>query len=729
MLNFNLNVTEQIAVLVLQLGIIIFAAKFCGSLAKKCKIPSVLGELVAGIIIGPYLLGRIPLPFLFHLDHGLFGFAKEFVLNTDTLAFSAKNVTFQMYHSSLYAFATIGSVILLFMSGLETDLKMFFRYSLVGTIVGLGGVVFSFVFGDLVGVFLLGKSFMSPCSLFLGILCTATSVGITARILSEQKKVDSPEGVTILAAAVIDDVLGIICLAVVMGIVMTPTSGGTNWVHIGLISLKCIVFWLVATALGLFLAKYIAKFLKIFKSPIVFGTLSLGLAMLVSGIFEANGLSMIIGAYVMGLSLSKTDVAFGIQSSLEPIYNFFVPVFFVVMGMLVDINVFTQWDVLKIGIIYSVLAILAKIIGCALPALFLNFNLIGSLRIGTGMVPRGEVALIIAGIGMTTMCKGVPILDEKLFGVAIIMTLATTLLAPPLLSFALSFPGIGVKKETKDVSLVHTSYHMPSELIRDFFISYIGETLSKEGYLFTHLDKENSVMQIRKDDLSFALNVNENTLEFESNKDEVFFIKNLMYEISIPLGYNLEKLQELTKSEDLCKSMFSSQDGFMNENSKQIRSMVAKCIRKDCIIMDLKADDISGVIRELIDLLNSKHLLTDEKTALIDVLERENSASTCFQNGIALPHARTEGVDHPVAAVGISKQGYVSDSLDGKPSKIFVMILSPKNADGPHIEFLSAVGVAVSQPGAVEAILQATSPDEVLNLLCIKKQSEKSKKA
>ena len=454
MLNFHLSVVQQISVLALQIGVIIFAARFCGEFAKKIKCPSVLGELVAGIIIGPYLLGGISIP-LHGLEHGLFGFLPNVEIVGETIkgAATITNVAFPAYHSSLYAIATIGSILLLFMSGLETDLRMFFRYSLVGTLVGVGGVVFSFVAGACVGKFMLGLDWMHPCSLFLGILCTATSVGITARILSEKKKIDTPEGVTTMAAAVIDDVLGIICLAVVLGIVAAPAAGanaGTDWGRIGIISAKCVGFWLGATALGLLLAGHIAKFLKVFKSSTVFSCLAFGFALLLAGIFEQQGLAMIVGAYVMGLALSKTDISFALQRSLHPLYNFLVPVFFVVMGMLVDIRVFANPTVLKIGAIYSILAVLAKVIGCAIPALFMNFNMLGAVRIGTGMIPRGEVALIIAGIGMTTMYQGKPILDSNLFGVAIIMTLITTLFAPPLLSLVLSINKKGVRKESKD---------------------------------------------------------------------------------------------------------------------------------------------------------------------------------------------------------------------------------------------------------------------------------------
>ena len=263
MLNFHLPVAQQVAVLALQLGVIIFAARMCGILAEKLKMPSVLGELLAGIIIGPCLLGGIPLPF-HGMENGLFGVLSAVEIAGTNISGEAtiNNVTFQSYHSSLYAIASIGSVLLLFVSGLETDLRMFIRYSLAGTLIGIGGVIFSFVFGAGLGIILLDLPMMHPCTLFLGILSTATSVGITARILSEQKKIDTPEGVSTLAAAVIDDVLGIICLAVVMG--LTAVEGETDWGRIGMISLKCTGFWLLATIAGLLFAGSAAKPRNIF---------------------------------------------------------------------------------------------------------------------------------------------------------------------------------------------------------------------------------------------------------------------------------------------------------------------------------------------------------------------------------------------------------------------------------------------------------------------------------
>jgi len=165
-----MNVTELMKELVFQIGIILFAVRFGRLLADKIGIPSVLGELLLGVVIGPYALGGIAIP---GFPHGLFP-----LVEANSIAISTE----------LYSFATVASVILLFFSGLETDIGLFLKYSVAGVVIGLGGVLFSFMIGDLCGVLLLKTSFFDIRCLFLGILSTATSVGITARILSDKKK-------------------------------------------------------------------------------------------------------------------------------------------------------------------------------------------------------------------------------------------------------------------------------------------------------------------------------------------------------------------------------------------------------------------------------------------------------------------------------------------------------------------------------------------------------------
>lgn len=706
-MNDELSFTTQIAVLAIQLGVILFAARTFGNLAQKIHVPSVLGELISGILIGPFVLGSIGLP-LTGFEQGLFPVSAT-GLPVSTL---------------LYALATLGSVVLLFMSGLETDLQMFFRYSVTGTIVGLGGVIFSFSFGDLLGVWMYHTSFMDPRCLFLGILCTATSVGITARILSERKSMDTPEGTTILAGAVIDDVLGIICLAIVMGIVGTSAAGSEGsvaWKSIAMIALKSVGIWLGVTAIGLIFAHQIAAFLKKFSSSGVVSILAFGLALLLSGLFEEAGLAMIIGAYVMGLSLSKTDIAFSVQRHLDGIYHFLVPVFFVVMGMLVDVRVFGDSFVLKYGLLYAFLAIVAKIIGCALPAYFMNFNLLGSLRIGMGMIPRGEVALIIAGIGSTTMMivngEKVPIVNSELFGIAIIMTLLTTLAAPPLLAFILEIKGKGVKHDIEDKTLVHTMYEIRQDVFREFVIGVMIDNFQGEGFRHSELDRGGGVTHFRRKEVTFTLSRYGISLDFESDERFVPLIRTVMYETFVEIYDAISTMKDFPiPAGGLKKDVFCTSAALRPQTRAPMPVHIGHIISQEGIVSDLKSQGREEIIHELIDALATAGLLRDTAVCERDVLARELVASTSMPGGIALPHARTEGADKLIAAVGISRHGCLFDEKGQEKTHIFVLSLCPKNSSQPYLQFIAHIADVLSSPENIEKLIHTSDSDQIRNI-------------
>ena len=693
------TMAAQIAVLALQIGVILFAARIFGKIANKLRIPAVLGELVAGIVIGPYVLGGIGIG-IHGFENGLFP-----IMEGASISVSLP----------LYAIATIGSIILLFMSGLETDLNQFFRYSIAGTLVGFGGAIVSFLFGDWLGMWMLKTGFMDPRCLFLGILCTATSVGITARILSEKKSIDSPEGTTILAAAVIDDVLGIIALAIVMGIVGVSGSqgGSVDWGKIGIIALKSFGIWLGITAVGLALAHRIAQVLKWFPPSKTFSILAFGLALIVAGLFEQAGLAMIVGAYVMGLSLSKTDIAFSIERNLTGIYNFLVPIFFVVMGMLVDVRVFQEPTVLKFGLIYAILAIIAKIIGCAFPAFFMNFNFLGSVRIGMGMIPRGEVALIIAGIGSTTMMtlngQEVPIINAQLFGIAIIMTLITTIAAPPLLSMILSIKKKGVRKEVIDTKSVHIVYDLPSEIIKDLVRETMLENFSQEGFRHEPLGREGGVSRFRKDATTFSLTVENNRFDFESSAKEAMMIRAVMYETFVEIRRITSDLKEFTLPEQHEFSMEESEQ----EKIGKAPAKVNRVIPENGIILDLQSENHKDAILELIAKLGENNALKDIELCKEDVLKRESIVSTCVPGGIALPHAKTEGAEKLIAAVGISRKGCASTLKPDEKVHIYVLSLCPKTSAQPYLQFVAHVAKILARKENVEAIMNAETPEQI----------------
>jgi len=509
---------EVMTLLVLQLAVIIIAARAGGFLFQRfLKLPGVLGELIAGMIIGPYALGaRIPLP----------GIGPLFAFQNSGLPVS----------SELYAIATVASIVLLFLSGLETDLRAFLRYSLVGSLVGLGGLFFSFILGDLCAVwFGLAPSFMHPSALFLGTISTATSVGITARILTEKHKMSSPEGVTILAGAVLDDVLGIVVLAIVVGMTKSTGSGeAMAWGEIGAIAAKALSFWLVCTALGLLLARRLTGTLKRLGSPEVIVSVSFGLAMMLAGLSEMAGLAMIIGAYIMGLSLSRTDVVQELQTRLQGVYDMLVPVFFCVMGMMVDFS--AMRNALLFGLVYSMIAIAAKVIGCGLPAWLTRFNFRGSLRIGLGMLPRGEVALIVAGIGLSSKAIG-----QDIFGVSILMTMLTTMIAPPLL--VRSFKGgSGLKDSALAAEEKEETFALefPSPDIAEFLMQRLRRAFLREEFFVNRLHMEIEAWQVRKDDLSFTLTRREGEITISVPSDQQHIARLMVFEELLSLSDLLE---------------------------------------------------------------------------------------------------------------------------------------------------------------------------------------------
>jgi len=405
------DVTEVVVRLIYQLAIILLAAKIGGEVCLRyLKVPPVLGELVAGVIIGPFALGGLVVggigP-LFPKPHGFGETPGGIPLSTE-----------------LYSVAQIGAVVLLFMAGLETNLRQFLRYAGPASVVALGGVVLPFVLGVWATVlFGFADGLADPKALFMGAILTATSVGITARVLSDVRRLDSPEGVTVIAAAVVDDVLGIMILTIVVGI---GASGSFSPLEAGIVGAKAVGFWLALIGFGILLSGPISRAFDWFRVGGAGVALSLALAFLAAGLAESFGLALIIGAYTIGLALSNTTLAERLEEPLTAVYHALVPVFFVAMGMLVDISAIQE--ALLFGLVVTLLAVVSKLVGCGLPAMAARFNLLGSVRVGVGMLPRGEVALIIAGVGLT---RG--IIDADLFGVSILMTVVTTLVAPILL--------------------------------------------------------------------------------------------------------------------------------------------------------------------------------------------------------------------------------------------------------------------------------------------------------
>ena len=444
---------EQAASLLLELAIILLAAKLVGEIFERfLKLPSVLGELTAGIIISPFALGGLE----------IFGLGPLFPIIGETAAAVGETVSgaaessasFLPVDEAIFFVSQIGAVVLLFHAGLETNRPLFIRYAKQGVIVALGGVIVPFFFGFFTTILFGFASFGSISellpALFIGSAFTATSVGITARVLSDLKHLDSPESVTILAAAVVDDVLGLIILAIISAVGL---EGEVTASSIGIIFAKAVGFWLGLTIIGSLLAPFISKFILGFKSGGAWTVIALGFAFTAAAVAEKYfGLAMIIGSYSLGLALSATRLKERIEPAVSSVTFLLAPVFFAVIGMQVDFTAIFNGSiglttVISFAVVLSLAGVVSKMLGTGLPALAIGFNRRGAFRIASGMLPRGEVALIVAGIGL-----GNGIISRSDFGFVIVMTVVTTVLAPVLLKVAFKGgPGLRKKAEVEPV--------------------------------------------------------------------------------------------------------------------------------------------------------------------------------------------------------------------------------------------------------------------------------------
>ena len=727
--NFGLPRVEEMMFLVLQVGVVIFAARLGGAFASWLKLPSILGELAAGIIIGPWALGGIG------FGDGIFS-GGLFHGATLRSLMASEGRMIDATSPALYGIATLASIILLFLSGLETNLKMFFKYSFVGSMVGIGGVVVSFLFGDLCAVYLLPQFFDSfkslatmPLSqamtqaapLYMGIMSTATSVGITARILSEKKKMDSEEGVTIMAGAVIDDVLGLIVLAIGNGIIAANVAAAKagaatatmDWGAIGIVAAKAFGVWLGATIVGVLVARKIAKFLrKAFKSQVVIATMAFGLSLILAAFVEFMGLAMIIGAYVMGLSLSRTDLKHTIQETLSPVYTFLVPIFFCVMGMMVDVTALCSKPVLIFGAIYTVLAVVAKVAGCMVPSLFCGFNVLGGLRIGAGMVPRGEVALIIAGLGLSY-----GYLTQEIFGIGIMMTLITTVVAPPALVGLFAPKARGVRNPKKSMDGSRTVvFELSTPDVADLVLGKLVAEFRNEGFFTSLLSKENSIWAVAMDDMELSVSRDENKIKVECTPAEEAMVMTAWMEVAGEMNDLARQISKPIRCEDVEKMLKDS------ASVKLGHSGIGRYLQGFVMLPKFRAaskrEAIEKMVAEVAAALPNH--VSDVAAATAAVLKREDSMPTGLDHGIAVPHGRSPSVTGIAGAVAIvdnegTANGCIPDyeTIDNSQLQIIVLTLANSEAQTPYLQLMSYISRALRSNDGYSQLVKCKTAEEM----------------
>jgi Kef-type K+ transport system membrane component KefB len=410
-----------LAGVLLSLVIIYFSAKLVGELCIRVNLPPVLGELLAGVIVGISALNLLVFP----TAGGFHSVILDFLQATAGLKAEAAPAVGSSISEIISVLSEIGVIILLFEIGLESDLKELIRVGPQAAVVAVVGVAVPFFAGTIGLIALFG---IAPIpAIFAGAALTATSIGITAKVLAEIGQLSSKEGQIIIGAAVLDDVLGIIVLAVVASLAKTGEIRVSTIIYL---IVSATVFLIGAILLGRLLSPAFVWLVDRMQTRGQLLLSALIFAFLLSYIGTAIQLEAILGAFAAGLVLAETEKREQLAEQIAPIADMFVPIFFVVVGAKTDISVLNpinpaNREGLIIAVFLVIVAILGKLITGA--AVF-GQQKINRLAIGVGMIPRGEVGLVFAGVGSAT-----GILSEPLEAAIIVMVILTTFLAPPLL--------------------------------------------------------------------------------------------------------------------------------------------------------------------------------------------------------------------------------------------------------------------------------------------------------
>ncbi len=459
---------EPFSFILLELAVIIAMAAIGRGLALRFNQASVLGELMIGVLLGniAYWLGNPLATVIMHLDDAQklleevwrsgssINEAAQHVFNASELAeggVSQELISFVvgpdametlLMTMTLWLFSNLGVILLLFMIGLENSVEDMIKVGSRSLLVSIIGVVAPFSLGYIVSSWFLPEA-STPAHLFIGATLSATSVGITARVLKDLDKFKSKEARVILGAAVIDDILGLIILAIVIGIVST---GSVQIADVSQIVILSIGFITVVLLFGeKTVAWLVSKFYQVFNKMQVKLLFPLALAFLMAAFTNLIGLAAIVGAFAAGLIVNdehfgdiknrkqdcndngEVDYSPTTQELINPIQTLFAPVFFVLMGMQVNLKTFLETQTIWLAIVFTVVAIIGKLLS-GLPA----GKGVDRLVVGVGMIPRGEVGLIFASIG-----KGLGVIGDDVFSAIVIMVIVTTLISPIVLKWAI----------------------------------------------------------------------------------------------------------------------------------------------------------------------------------------------------------------------------------------------------------------------------------------------------
>ena len=655
----DLALTHEIARLTLQIGVLLVAAHAAGATVRRIGLPPLIGEMGAGVLLGPYALGTLPLP---SFPEGLFPLA---------------DAAFPISHT-LFGFAMIGAIVHVFLAGIESDPRFLSRVRLRGVGVALLGAAGGLAAGAICAPILLGVPTDDRAILFVMAVSVSTSIGVQARILADQHRMSEAEGSIVLGASLFHDGIAIL-LASTAVLVGAGSPLGPRAIEGAIPTVAiAVTVWAVSYALLLLALPVLVRSLTRIMSTGSIAVITLSLALLLSGVFEAVGIASVAGAYGVGLALSRSDLSATFEQRIRPIAGFFIPVLYAVLGTLIDPTVLVSLPVLLAGIGLAIVSGLAKTAGAAIAARAGGFSWFGGVLVGVGTLPRGEVGLIIAVVGVAA-----GILTSEWLKVLMVMIVVSTLFASPLLSRMLQSPRPTVRRRKYRLQTVVRSITTPNEDLAELVTGALLRAMAQDGFFVHRLDLDGAVYSVRKDRRAFTLRRKDAEIQLAGAEAEEAFMNTALYEALVHVNERIRTLTRVEVPPELLR------DTPAPAATSGIR--LTDYIRAETTVVPLHARGREEAIIELVDLLDSRGALGDRDLVLTDILERERSMSTGLDQGVALPHAKSEGVSRIVCAVGLAPGGVDFQSMDGEPARIIILIASPKESKGPHLQLLAAL--------------------------------------
>ena len=687
---------HPMAAFLLLLGILIAAARLGAMAAEALGLPALLGEVGGGLLLGKALLGRLPLP-----DHpeGLQGIADRFLTP----------------HGAFLAVLLFAILSLLFTIGIETDIQLLRRRRSGGIWIGLGGSLGALA-GSAAAIHLLGLRLppgqeirlASPLGLYLCVAAVFSTASLAARALAGRRKLESPEGLGMMSAAVADRLAGMVVLAVAAGAlaVWKHNAGLSVPMLFTLAALRTAALALPFGLLGWMVARQLSLPPRRHVHPDGIPALLLAGGLIVAGLFSRSGLALMAAAFACGLVLAGTDWRQAIQDRTAFLHAAFLPVCFALLGMRLDFSALNAPAVWGFAAIFLVAAVGGKLVGAWLPARLAGFNTRGWIRVGTGLLPRGEVCLAIAAFGLFS-----GILVPAALAALLLLVLATSAAVGPLLALVFGGDGHGVREPVRlcpprQLRFTFTSPGAPRALLERLI-----DVLETEGFHVQLLNRHAAIYQLGKERAVIGLRPEGLSLIVDCADEDQPLINSAMLEVLAGIENHLRELRQPLDAAELRRNVVrdvaarrvpdKTPGGLLNVNTLRPR---------------LLADTKAAAISELIELLDDEGLVSDRHEALSAVIAREEGMSTGLENGIAMPHARTNAVDRLVCAVGIKPEGIDFGTLDNSRVRIVILLLAPADAPAPQLQAIAFFSRILNEQGRA-ALLACDSAEDMHEIL------------